>query len=580
MTPVDPRLLRRAAPVRRLLLICAGLGVVTAVLVVVQASLLSRLIAGTVETRRLDRLAELLGWLALVIMVRALVGWVNGVVAQCGSAAVKSQLRSEIMAARLGRADVTDQTASRPDTATLIMTVTTGLDALDGYFARYLPQLVLALVVPAVVVVAIGSVDVISAIIVVVTLPLVPLFMILVGRLTEARARRRWRTQARLAHHFADLVAGLPTLQVFGRAHGQSAGIERSEAAHRQATVATLRIALLSSLVLELVAMLSVALVAVGVGLRVVEGHLDLGLALFVLLLAPEAYRPLREVGTHYHDAADGLAAVDQAFAIIDGDPAPIDVHTTIKDSIKKSADARVSIRGDARASIGRGSGGVVWRGVSVRYPGADRDALAPIDLDWAPGEVLALAGPSGVGKSTLLAALLGRVPLRTGMIMIDGIDVSTIDPIRWRRQFAVVPQDPQLITATVADNVCLATPATPDQVRRALVDAGAADLDPERWLPAADDPLSAGELRRVALARALLRVQAGVARSLVLDEPTAGLDSEAEAAVIESVRRLGVAMLVVSHRPAVVAAADRVITLGDADPAPLTGPELVGVGS
>lgn len=586
MTPVDPRLLRRAVTVRRFVLGCAVIGVLTAGLIVGQAWLLAHAIGTTVDTRRLDGVLALLPWLVVVFTARALLSWAGSVLAQRSAAGVKSQLRTEIAAARLGRPTGTDG-STRPRAASVIMTATTGLDALDGYFARYLPQLALAVVVPVVVGVAIWSVDWVSAVIIAVTLPLIPVFMILVGRLTQVRARRRWRTQIRLAHHFADLVAGLPTLQVLGRAKAQAVGLERSEQAHRLATVATLRIAFLSSLVLELVAMLSVALVAVGVGLRTVDGGLSLTWALFVLLLAPEAYRPLREVGTHYHDAADGLAAADQAFAIIDAAPSPSpspgDLRKAITSSgrtwgeLRKSissgdrtwGDSRKSIsergreRDDARRSPPPVPPPVVLRRVSVRYDGSDRDALAPTDLAWAPGEVLAVAGPSGSGKSTLVAALLGLVPTRTGTIMIGGVDVAYLDPAAWRSRFAVVPQRPQLITGTVADNVRLGQPAaTAAQVAGALHAVGAAELEPDRWLIAADEPLSAGELRRVALARALLRLDLGDGGALVLDEPTAGLDADAEITVIDMVRALGTSVLVITHRPAVLAAADRVIMI------------------
>ncbi|MGB4271031.1 MAG: ABC transporter transmembrane domain-containing protein, partial [Propionicimonas sp.] len=292
------------------------MGSATAILTLGQAWLLSRSVADIFATRNLSTLGWAVSGLVMVFTGKALLTWLNEWLAQRAAAAVKSQLRRDLMSARLARPLASTSTGG------LITLVTQGLDALDGYFSKYLPQLVLAVTVPLVVGVAIAGADLTSAAILAVTLPLIPIFMALVGWTTEALTRRRWRVQTRLANHFADLVMGLPTLQVFGRAKAQAEGLRRSEAAHRGETMRTLRVSFLSALVLELLATLSVAIIAVTVGFRVVFEQLDLATALFVLILAPEAYLPVRQVGVHYHDAADGLAAADAAFALID-DPAP-----------------------------------------------------------------------------------------------------------------------------------------------------------------------------------------------------------------------------------------------------------------
>lgn len=390
--------------------------------------------------------------------------------------------------------------------------------------------------------VAILSADWVSAVVVALTLPLIPVFMVLVGWMTQTLVGRRWRVQSRLGHHFADVVAGLPTLQVFGRARAQAEGLRRTGEAHRRETMAALRVSFLSALVLELLATLSVAVVAVGVGLRVVEGHLDLAAALFVLILAPEAYLPLRQVGTHYHDSADGLAAAEQAFTLL---------------------DAAAPRAGAVEPVPDLGTSTVELVGVGVRYPRNAADSLSELDLVLAPAEVVGLSGPSGAGKSTALALVLGLARPTTGRVLVGGRDLAVLDPEGWRAQLAWVPQQPALLKGTVGSNVALGAPDAPRQrVREALDCAGAPELDLDQEVEAGSEGLSAGEIRRVALARALLRVQCGGAQLLLVDEPTAGLDADSEAAAIAGLRRLGVGALVVSHRPAVLAAADRVVRL------------------
>ena len=320
--------------------------------------------------------------------------------------------------------------------------------------------------------------------------------MALVGWTTEAVTRRRWAVQTRLATHFADLVAGLPTLQVFGRAKAQAEGLRRTETAHRSETMRTLRVSFLSALVLELLATLSVAVIAVTVGFRVVFGDLDLATALFVLILAPEAYLPLRQLGVHYHDAADGMAAAEAAFGIIEAAEQPATNSPAPAPSATDGPD-------------------VVLRVVDLghTYPGSSAPALTPISLTVHRGEVVALTGPSGCGKTTLLNAVMGFITPSTGSITLSG-------------RAAWVGQQPGLIAGTVADNVRMGHPgATDTAVGEALTLAGAGNLPLDKPIGDEAEGVSAGERRRIAVARALLRVTLGRARLLVLDEPTAGLD-------------------------------------------------------
>ncbi|GAA2094677.1 hypothetical protein GCM10009841_05320 [Microlunatus panaciterrae] len=534
MRPVDPRLLRRAGAVRGYLAAGVLIGTLLSTLVVLQAWWLATALGETFHRHTLTAVLAVLPLLAGGFIARALLTWWHALLAARTSAAVKSQLRTEITAAQL----------SRPDdrglpTGALVTVMTQGLDALDGYFAKYLPQLVLAVTVPLVVGIAILSADPLSAVIVGLTLPLIPVFMILVGWMTEQRLRRRWRVQARLAHHFADLMAGLPTLQVFGRARAQAEGLRRIGEQHRRETMATLRVSFLSALVLELLATLSVAVVAVGIGLRVVDGQLSLTVALFVLILAPEAYLPLRQVGAHYHDAADGVAAVEQAFALIER-PAVPSGHAEPPDLSESTVE-------------------LVGLGVDFDQ----RPALAEVDLVIGPGEIVALVGPSGAGKSTLLRVLMGFRRADRGRVLVGGRELGDLDLRAWRQRLAWVAQRPALLRGSIADNVALGAAGAPrSRIEAALELAGAGGLDPDRVIEEDGVTLSSGEIRRVALARALLKIDCGGGQLLLLDEPTAGLDAATELVAIEALRSLGVGGLVVTHRDALAAAADRVVEL------------------
>ncbi|WP_415852891.1 thiol reductant ABC exporter subunit CydD, partial [Streptomyces albus] len=533
MRPVDPRLLRYARTTRYFLLATVALGLAGAGLLIAQAVLIADVVVDAYRHGTFAR--EALWWLAAVSVARGLVSWLTELAAHRSGAAVKSQLRRRLLerATALGPGYLTGQR-----TGELTTLATRGIDALDDYFARYLPQLGLAAVVPVAVLARIVTADWISAAIVVVTLPLIPLFMALIGWATQSRMDRQWKLLTRLSGHFLDVVAGLPTLKIFGRAKVQADNIRAITGDYRRATLRTLRLAFLSSFALELLATISVAIVAVSIGTRLVRGDLDLHTGLMVLILAPEAYLPLRQVGTHYHAAAEGLAAAESVF-----------------DVLERPLPAAGTARTDARRAT------LTLEGVAVRHEGRAGYSLAPTDLTLRPGETVALTGPSGGGKSTLLSVLLGFTPPTEGRVLVDGAPLDTLDPDDWHRQIAWVPQHPYLFAGTVADNVRLARPDADERaVVRALADAGAADLDPAQELGEFGAGLSAGQRRRVALARAFL-----ADRPLVLlDEPTAALDGTTEATVLDAVRRLGAdrTVLLVTHRPALLATADRVLTL------------------
>jgi ATP-binding cassette, subfamily C, bacterial CydCD len=568
--PIDPRLLRRASATKGFLVAGVAVGSATAILTLGQAWLLSRSVAGIFYNGTLDGLGTIALLLLAVFVGKALLNWLHQWIAHRTSAAVKSQLRRDIIGARLEH-----PIDSPATTGGLITLVTQGLDALDGYFSKYLPQLMLAVTVPLIIGVAILTSDFWSAVIVAVTIPLIPVFMALVGWVTEARTKKRWAIQTRLAHHFADLVTGLPTLQVFGRAKAQARGLKRIEAAHVRETMATLRVSFMSAMVLELLAALSVALIAVTIGFRVAYGQLDLGTALFVLILAPEVYLPIRQVGVHYHDSADGVAAAEAAFGLIDAhQPEPVEgVRAAAKQIFGKAEVSPLADQPVAQtAKLPDTSGGspalLSVQNLTHTYPGTDRPALAPISFDLVAGEVVAIAGGSGGGKTTLLNALLGFLQPTGGQSLVDGAPVT--DWAQWRRQVAYVGQFPGLVNGTIADNVRMGSPLASDAELRAALDAaGAPELPLTQSVGDDAEGVSSGERRRIATARALLRIEHDGGRLLILDEPTAGLDADAEAVLLDSLRSAGVAVLVVSHRPAVLESADRVITIEPPLPVP-----------
>ncbi|GAA1535198.1 hypothetical protein GCM10009827_061790 [Dactylosporangium maewongense] len=539
MKPLDPRLLRHARATRGYLVLSVALGVALAALVVAQATLLADGITAVyLHGADVARIAPALGWLAAVVALRAAVAWAQEVAAARSSAAVKRQLRSRLLAhvAALGP-------GAAGDSGKVAVLATRGLDALDAYFARYLPQLVLAALVPVIVLARIAPADLVAAGTIALTLPLIPVFMALVGLHTESANRRQFRLLARLSHHFLDVVAGLPTLRVFGRAKRQAGVIARISAEQRTTTMRTLRVAFLSSLVLELLATLSVALVAVGIGLRLVDGSLGLATALLVLILAPEAYLPLRQVGANYHASAEGLAAATSVFEILDRPPPP---------------------HGTAPAPAGT----VRFEDVVVRHDGRSEASLPPFTAEIHPGELVALTGPSGCGKSTALAVLLGFAAPAAGTVTVDGQDLAAVDPDAWRRLVAWLPQRPWLSAGTIADNIRLGAPAaTEESLRRAADLAGALefiDALPDGMSTRLGDDgagLSAGQRQRIALARVFLRD----APLVLLDEPTANLDAATEAGILAAIRAhaTGRTVIMTAHRPALIALADRTIPVG-----------------
>ena len=524
MRPTDPRLRRQLAPARGPLLGVGVLGVAGALLLIAQAWVVTSLVLAAIHG------VAVVGWAAAtagVFLARGLVGWGGDVLAAYAAGRVGMSVRRRVVAAILAGPAAAPGLSTGLSTGALSALATRGVSAAEPYLTRYVPALVLAGVLPVLTLVALVLLDPTSALIVLVTLPLIPVFGILVGLATRERASFQWRAMSDLAGHFLDVMRGLPTLVAFRRARAQSGVIAAVTDRYRRRSLQTLRIAFASSAVLELVATISVALVAVTVGIRLASGHLTLRTALVVLLLAPEAYWPLRRVGAEFHAAAEGVATFE---AVAELPTTPSREFRTLESGVLSD--------------------------VAVTYPGRSVPALAPISLSLPARGVTAIVGPSGCGKSTLLAVLAGRLEPTSGYAAIPPSD-----------QTAFLPQRPVFVAGTIGDNLRLARPGASDADLWAAL--AAVDLaDRIRALPAgleadlAEDgrSLSAGERARLALARVVLSDRAWV----LLDEPTAHLDPATERVIADVVRTLAStrSVVVVAHRPALVELADRVVEL------------------
>lgn len=546
MRALDQRLLSRTRSVRPLLALDTALGIGAGLAVIAQASLLARIVARAFAGVPVRALTTDLALLVVAFAVRGASAWGMEVAGRRAAWDVLSELRLSLISKRLRAQPLALDGA---DGAEIAAASVQGVEALEGYFARYLPQVVLASIVPLLVIAWVAFVDLEAAVIMLLTLPLVPVFMWLIGLYTQERTQARWRALQLLSSHFLDVVRGLPTLRAFGRAGDEEVALGEVGERYRRATMETLRVSFLSGSVLELAATLGVALVAVSAGVRLADGSLGLQAGLVVIVLAPELYLPFRRLGAEFHASADGLAVAERMFALLDAPAAT-------------PAGGGVLVPSPAHATVR-------FERVSFAYPSRDRPVLDRLDLELSPGETVALVGKSGAGKTTVAALLLGLLEPTAGRVTVGGVDLCSADIEHWRRQIAWVSQHPALFRGTVAQNIRL---GDPDARERSVIDAAVmAGADtfigelPDGYDTVVGDggrPLSAGERRRIALARAFLRD----APLAILDEPTADLDPVNVALVTGAVRRLhaGRTLLVIAHRPELVASADRVVRLSD----------------
>jgi thiol reductant ABC exporter CydD subunit len=543
---LDPRLLRRTKSVRPLLIVDCALGIATALAVLLGATMLARIAARAFHGTPLRELWTDFALLMIAFVARGAFAWAMEVAGRRAAWGVLSELRLALVARRLeAHPTAVDGAGGAEITAVSVQ----GVEALEGYFARYLPQVVLASIVPFLVIGWVAFLDLEAAVIMLLTLPLVPVFMWLIGTYTADRTRERWQALRTLSSHFLDDVRGLPTLRAFGRARDEAAIVGAVSDRYRRATMETLRISFLSGSVLELAATIGVAIVAVTAGVRLVDGSLGLEAGLAVIVLAPELYLPFRRLGAEYHASADGLAVADRLFALLDAPAA---------------AGA-----GGGRLAPSPARATVALERVSFSYPSREGLALDQFSLELSPGEVVALVGESGAGKSTVAALLLGLIEPTAGAVTVGDTDLRECRLDAWRRLVAWVPQHPTLFRGTVADNIRL---GDPDATEGSLVEsarlAGAHEFIralPDGYATLIGDggrTLSPGERRRIGLARAFVRD----APLVILDEPTADLDPQSVAVVAGAVRRLhaGRTMLVIAHRPELVESADRVVRLVD----------------
>jgi ATP-binding cassette subfamily C protein CydD len=538
--------LQEAPSIRRFLAGACVLAALSAALVIVWAELIGRIVTRVfLNGGGLASISALLGLLVAIAALRAVIGWALETSGQATSRQVRGRLRRRALE-RVLRARPAGLGDLR--TGEVATSVTSGLDALDPYFSRFLPQLVLAAVVAPAILVWVAFRDPVSALIMAITLPLIPLFAVLIGRAAEARTKRRLQALSLMSAHFLDVVRGLATLRAYRRGPAQTETIARTSEQFREETMGTLRIAFLSALALELAATMSIALIAAVIGIRLVNGSIELAPSFAVLVLAPELYLPLRAVAAQFHASADGLAAARRVFELIDLAPA-----------------VRVPVA--AAVAPDPGSSRIRLEKIDFAYENRAAPVLLGFDCEIRPGERLLVSGESGAGKTTLLSLLLRFADPQQGRVTVGDIDLRELDPDEWRRRIAWLPQDPRLPSGTIAEVLRFASPqATEDQLWTALEAADCASL--VAALPDGLDTrvgeggrrLSSGERRRIALARALARE----APLLLLDEPTAHLDATAAAQIRLALQRLErkQTVVVASHDSSLLPLADRTVTL------------------
>lgn len=551
---VTRRLFFQGGKVRLFLGLTVATGALISVLIVVQAHYLSLLIDDVFLKNGSGGWSWLLA-LFLVILGRAVLNWAGDASASKAAGLVKKTLRDAVFKhlLKLGPAYTRGERSGE-----LTNTAMEGVETLDAYYSQYLPQLFLTMLVPLVVVVAVFSADLLSGIVLMVTMPILPVFMILIGLQAQAKSQKQFNILSQMSAHFLDVLQGLATLKLFGRGKHQEETIARVSERYRQRTMGVLRIAFLSALVMEVGATLSTAIVAVEIGLRLLYGHIEFQSAFFVLLLAPEFYQPLRTVGQRFHASTSGIAAASRIFEILDT-PASDDAET---------GTAPKTIINTPLTSIG-----LRFEQVSFAYPTADgpRTALESVDFTIERGRKVALTGPSGAGKTTVAQLVLRFIQPDSGQVIVEtgesNFPLKEIEAKEWRELVAWVPQNPYLFNDSVIENIRLGKPgASEAEVIAAAKQAHAHEFItglPQGYatfLGERGARLSGGQIQRISLARAFLRN----APLVVLDEATSNLDLENEALILDALDKLmvGRTVLMIAHRATLLERADRVIRL------------------
>ena len=548
---LDKRLLHQLHSVHLFLALTILLGFLIGVLIVAQARTLSHIIARVfLGGASLGAVWSAMLGLLFIIVARALLSWGGEVAAFQVAARVKSDLRARVFEhlVALGPAY-----ARGERTGELTNTAVEGIEALEAYFSQYLPQLVLAALMPLTILAFILPLDLLSAIVLLLTGPLIPLFMILIGKTADALTRRQWQSLSHMSAHFLDVLQGLTTLKIFGRSREQIETIAAISERFRATTLGVLRVAFLSAFALEMIATICTAIVAVEVGLRLLYGQMQFEQAFFILVLAPDFYLPLRLLGTRFHAGMAGVGAAQRVFEIL----------SVTADRQLPTADRR------RMAAVGGQPSAVVFNDVHYAYADGQRHALNGISFTIERGQHVALVGPTGAGKSTVANLLLRFVEPTRGEITCDGVPLRDWSPHAWRARVAWVPQNPYLFDETVAANIRLAYPDAPmDAVIRAAQLAHADEFI--RTLPQGYDTrigergarLSGGQAQRLALARAFLKD----APLLIIDEATSFLDVENEALIQDAIARLqqNCTALIITHRLSTIVRADHIVVLSN----------------
>ncbi|MFW0785542.1 thiol reductant ABC exporter subunit CydD [Gordonia sp. CPCC 206044] len=550
--PIDPRLLRYSSAGRTHVIVTAVLAVAVTTTIIVTAAMVASILSELVVDpgRRSWQAQQVHVWvLVAAVAARVVLTYLHDRYAHRASARVIAQLRAQATDTLTDphRTSPRDLLARREHASTVLLR---GLDSLGPYLSGYLPALIVSVMVTPTMIVVIGLTDWPSALAIVITLPLIPLFMVLIGLMTRDRTDEKLATMSRLNAQLLDLIAGLPTLRALGRSRGPAQRVAALGRAHQRSTMSALRIAFLSGAVLELLATLCVALVAVGIGLRLVYGEMSLYAGVLALILAPEAYLPLRQVGAQFHNAADGVAAAGEVIDLIEsGDDEP-------------------------DGAVGRRTESIAGQPITLLDVGVHgRDGWAPHHLNGTveAGSLTVLTGPNGGGKSTTLMAVMGLIRPDEGSVLIGSVSVAELDPGPFHEQIAWLPQQPVMVPGTVAENLALFGSLDPHSFRHACTATGFDEVletlphGLDTVLGAGGVGLSAGQRQRLALTRVL----GSPSPLLLLDEPVAHLDQRSASAVLTVLAeraRAGDTVLVVAHHPIARTFADAIIDLAGGD--------------
>lgn len=559
---IDKRLLRETRRVSLFLMITIVFGLLIAGLAVAQAAAFARIVAKVfLAGAKLTEVWNLLLIILGILVVRGSLQWLSEITAHEAARRIKENLRERLMEKIMQRGPLF---AMGERAGELVNTAVEGIDALEDYFARYIPQLALAGLIPIFILIYVFPLDFDSGLILLLTGPLIPIFMMLIGKLAEKKSLRQWRVLSWMSAHFLDMLQGLTTLKTFGRSKDQARVIGRVSDSFRLATLNVLRVAFLSALVLEFLATISTAIVAVALGLRLVYGQISFEAALFLLVIAPEFYQPLRNLGLQFHASLSGVNAANRIFEILNS-----------VDAFDKPAaeDGDIEIPSEMNLTFNH---------VTLVYEENGASALKNISFDVNSGERIALVGPSGAGKSSIFSLLMGFIRPTHGETKISGIPLNQFSLSKWRDKVAYVSQHPYLFSGTIAENIRLARPgATDADVEIAAQQAAAHDFIvelPQGYQTRVGEGgarLSGGQAQRIAIARAFLKN----ASLLLLDEATEGLDAESEQVIEASLSELmrGRTVLMIAHRLHTIYQADRILVIDQGAIAEIgTHPELL----